>query len=158
MNQCGRWGILAAPSVAIISVPMTAFLTIPLPCSRVIRHGLLIVAVLFAGAACAEADITAGEALFKRVCGNCHNVGPGARAAFGPQLNGIFGRHAGATGDYRYSLAMQQANLVWDHDTLSAFIKDSDSVVPGNKMRFWGIGDQEKIDNLLLYLKAQQDH
>jgi len=31
-------------------------------------------------------------------------------------------------------------------------------VVPGNKMRFWGIGDQEKIDSLLLYLKAQQDH
>lgn len=137
---------------------MTAFLSTQLPCRRVIRHGLLIAAALFAGAAHGEADIAAGEALFKRVCGNCHNVGPGARAAFGPQLNGIFGRHAGATPGYNYSPAMQQADLVWDHDTLSAFIKDSDSVVPGNKMRFWGIGDQEKIDSLLLYLKAQQDH
>jgi len=138
---------------------MTAFLPIRLSCRRVIRYGLLIIAAaLLPGAAHAEADIAAGEALFKRVCGNCHNVGPGARAAFGPQLNGIFGRHAGATQDYRYSPAMQQADLVWDHDKLSAFIKDSDSVVPGNKMRFWGIGDQEKIDSLLLYLKAQQDH
>lgn len=140
-------------------VPMSAFPSIPLSCRRLARLGLLIVAAaLYSQAARAEADIAAGEALFKRVCGNCHNVGPGARAAFGPQLNGIFGRHAGATTDYKYSPAMQQADVVWEHDTLSAFIKDSDSVVPGNKMRFWGIGDQEKIDGLLLYLKAQQDH
>ena len=138
---------------------MTVFLPIPLPCRRLVGLGLLITAAaLLTQTAQAEADIAAGEALFKRVCGNCHNVGPGARAAFGPQLNGIFGRHAGATQDYRYSPAMQQADLVWDHETLSAFIKDSDSVVPGNKMRFWGIGDQQKIDSLLLYLKAQQDH
>ena len=138
---------------------MTVFLPIPLPCRRLVGLGLLIAAAaLLTQTAQAEADIAAGEALFKRVCGNCHNVGPGARAAFGPQLNGIFGRHAGATQDYRYSPAMLQADLVWDRDTLSAFIKDSDSVVPGNKMRFWGIGDQQKIDSLLLYLKAQQDH
>jgi len=138
---------------------MTVFLPIPLPCRRLVGLGLLITAAaLLTQTAQAEADIAAGEALFKRVCGNCHNVGPGARAAFGPQLNGIFGRHAGATQDYRYSPAMQQADLVWDRETLSAFIKDSDSVVPGNKMRFWGIGDQQKIDSLLLYLKAQQDH
>ena len=138
---------------------MTVFLPILLPCRRLVGLGLLIAAAaLFTQTAQAEADIAAGEALFKRVCGNCHNVGPGARAAFGPQLNGIFGRHAGATQDYRYSPAMQQADLVWDRETLSAFIKDSDSVVPGNKMRFWGIGDQQKIDSLLLYLKAQQDH
>lgn len=138
---------------------MTVSVLIHLPSRRLLRHGLLIVAsALFTQTALAEADIAAGEALFKRVCGNCHNVGPGARAAFGPQLNGIFGRHAGATQDYKYSPAMQQAEVVWDHDTLSAFIKDSDSVVPGNKMRFWGIGDQDKIDGLLLYLKAQQDH
>jgi cytochrome c len=138
---------------------MTVFLPIPLPCRRLVGLGLLITAAaLLTQTAQAEADIASGEALFKRVCGNCHNVGPGARAAFGPQLNGIFGRHAGATRDYRYSPAMQQADLVWDRETLSAFIKDSDSVVPGNKMRFWGIGDQQKIDSLLLYLKAQQDH
>ena len=84
------------PFAATARVPMTAFLPIRLSCRRVIRYGLLIIAAaLLPGAAHAEADIAAGEALFKRVCGNCHNVGPGARAAFGPQLNGIFGRHAG---------------------------------------------------------------
>ena len=143
--------------------PMTAFFSLlrtsaPLP-GRVASHALVIAAAaLFTQLACAEADIAAGEALFKRSCGNCHYVGPGARAAFGPQLNGLFGRHAGSTPDYSYSPAMQQAAVVWERETLSAFIKDSDSVVPGNKMRFWGIGDQEKIDSLLLYLQSHQDH
>ncbi|UCJ19152.1 c-type cytochrome [Pseudomonas sp. MM211] len=127
---------------------------------RFVSHCLLAVAALLcaAGLAHAEADIAAGEALFKRNCGNCHNVGPGARAAFGPQLNGIVGREAGSTSDYRYSPAMKDSSVVWSRETLSAFIKDSDEVVPGNKMRFWGIGDQQKIDNLLLYLESHQKH
>lgn len=121
--------------------------------------GVLALAALVASPALkAEPDVAAGEALFKRSCGNCHNVGPGARAAFGPQLNGLFGRHAGATTDYRYSPAMKGSQVIWSRETLGAFIRDSDDVVPGNKMRFWGIGDQEKIDSLLLYLQEQQDH
>lgn len=126
---------------------------------RVPRRLIVVTALLCAvGLAHAEADIAAGEALFKRNCGNCHNVGTGARAAFGPQLNGIIGRDAGSTSDYRYSPAMLASDVVWSRETLSAFIKDSDEVVPGNKMRFWGIGDQEKIDSLLLYLESKQNH
>lgn len=139
---------------SLIRNPVKARISRP----TVSRCVLFAAALLAAQAACAEADSAAGEALFKRVCGNCHTVGPGARAAFGPQLNGIFGRQAGATADYQYSPAMKSAGVVWSHETLSAFIKDSDEVVPGNKMRFWGIGDQQKIDNLLLYLQSHQDH
>lgn len=50
---------------------------------------------------------------------------------------------------------MKDSAVVWSPETLSAFIKDSEAVVPGNKMRFWGIGDQDKIDSLLLYLQTQ---
>ncbi|SDH38289.1 cytochrome c [Pseudomonas flavescens] len=120
-----------------------------------IRPLLVVLLVVAAGLAHAEVDVATGEALFKRNCGNCHNVGRGARAAFGPQLNGIVGRTAGSTADYRYSPAMKGAALQWNAQTLGAFIKDPDAVVPGNKMRFWGIGDQDKIDSLLLYLQAQ---
>jgi cytochrome c len=105
----------------------------------------------------ADTDTAAGEALFRRNCGNCHKVGTGARAAFGPQLNGLFGRQAGTTPDYRYSPAMQKSTVVWNWDTLAAFIRDTDEVVPGNKMRFWGISDPEKIDSLLRFLQSQQD-
>ena len=47
---------------------------------------------------------------------------------------------------------MRSAGLVWSHDTLRAFIESPDKVVPGNKMRFWGISDQRQIANLLAYL------
>lgn len=48
-----------------------------------IRPLLLLLTLLAAGLAHAEADVATGDALFKRNCGNCHKVGQGARAAFG---------------------------------------------------------------------------
>lgn len=44
----------------------------------------------------AVGDAEAGGKLFKRICGGCHDIGPSVRSSFGPQLNGIFGRTAGA--------------------------------------------------------------
>lgn len=125
---------------------------------RVGHLTLALVLALLSSGIRAEADISSGEVLFKRLCANCHKVGPGARAAFGPQLNGIFGRQAGSTSDYQYSSAMRQSSVRWDREKLTAFIRDTDDVVPGNKMRFWGISDQEKIDSLLLFLQSQQEH
>ena len=81
-------------------------------------------------------------------------MGPSARGAFGPQLNGLFGRHAGSTTDYQYSAAMKASGIVWTDATLSAFIQSPDKVVPGTRMRFWGIGNAQQIENLLAYLRT----
>jgi cytochrome c len=103
----------------------------------------------------AAGDAQAGKAAFAK-CASCHAVGPSARGAFGPQLNGIFGRRAGSTTDYRYSPEMQKSGIVWTDKTLSAFLRAPSDVVPGTRMRFWGIGDQKQIDNLLAYLRTFQ--
>jgi cytochrome c len=103
----------------------------------------------------AAGDAEAGKAAFAK-CASCHAVGPSARGAFGPQLNGIFGRRAGSTPDYRYSPEMQKSGIVWTDKTLSAFLRAPSDVVPGTRMRFWGIGDQKQIDNLLAYLRTFQ--
>jgi len=102
----------------------------------------------------AAGDPVAGKAAFAP-CASCHQVGPSARGGFGPQLNGIIGRPAGTTADYTYSAAMKNSRIVWTEQTLAAFIKDQDSVVPGTRMRFasWGYGDQ-KIADLLAYLRS----
>lgn len=97
-------------------------------------------------------DATAGAASF-HMCASCHQVGPGARSGFGPQLNGVIGRRAAGTADYAYSAAMKKSGIVWDERTLTAFLRDPDKVVPGTKMRFWGIGNEQKIANLLAYLR-----
>jgi cytochrome c len=102
----------------------------------------------------ANGDAEAGRAIFQTRCTGCHAIGPGARAAFGPQLNGVVGRKAG-TSDYQYSAAMKQAGFVWDEEKLKAYIDDSKAVVPGTRMNFWWIGSDQKLSDLVAYLKSQ---
>nr|WP_229473977.1 cytochrome c family protein [Pseudoduganella lurida] len=97
-------------------------------------------------------DPVAGASTF-RTCASCHQVGPSARGVFGPHLNGVIGRRAGSTPDYAYSPAMKKSGIVWNERTLAAFLRDPDEVVPGTKMRFWGIGNERQIANLLAYLR-----
>ena len=117
---------------------------------RVLALGLLF--GLGSHAVAADA-IEAGRAAFKR-CANCHQVGPGARSNFGPQLNGIVGRRAGAAPDFAYSPAMKKAGFVWDERRLAAFLRDPDAVVPGNQMRFWGLRNDRQVRDLIAYLRS----
>ncbi|AIY40538.1 Cytochrome c2 [Collimonas arenae] len=71
-------------------------------------------------------------------------------------MNGIFGRPAAATKDYNYSTAMKNSGIVWSDKNLAAFIRSPNDVVPGTKMRFWGIGDEKQIADLLAYLHTFQ--
>ncbi|MBH8612174.1 c-type cytochrome [Pseudomonas mohnii] len=109
---------------------------------------------LLATQAQAAGDAEAGGKLFKRMCGGCHQIGESARAFFGPQLNGIVGRAAASTTDYQYSDAMKSSGVVWTREKLAAYIEDPKAVVSGTRMIFWGISDQEKIDDLLAYLET----
>jgi len=110
---------------------------------------------LLAAAPClAGADLANGQRLFASRCGSCHSVGPSARAGFGPQLNAVFGRRAGATPDFRYSPAMAKSGIVWNDKTLTAFIDAPDDVVPGTKMRFWGMSNAKQVGDLLAYLRS----
>lgn len=61
-------------------------------------HFLLL--LLLAGQAAAAGDPKNGALLFRR-CASCHAVGPYASAGYGPQLNGIVGRRAASTRDYK---------------------------------------------------------
>lgn len=119
-----------------------------------ISLALILSAVALNRPAWAAGDAEAGGKLFTRLCGGCHQVGESARAAFGPQLNGIVGRQAGSTTDYQYSDAMKHSGLVWTRDRLVAYLDDPKAVVPGTRMIFWGLSDPEKVDNLLAYLQT----
>lgn len=114
---------------------------------------LFLVATLQLSISQAAGDVVAGKASFAK-CASCHQVGSSARAGFGPQLNGIVGRTAGSSNDYKYSPAMKNSGIVWSEKNLRAFLKDPDDVVPGNKMRFFGISNDKDIDNLLAYLNT----
>jgi len=107
-----------------------------------------------AASAPAQAQVDAGRRLFAR-CTNCHEVGAGARNGFGPQLNGIVGRKAGSAPAYAYSPALKQAGFVWNEQKLVAFIRDSEKVVPGNKMRFLSFMSEKQASDIVAYLRTQ---
>ena len=111
---------------------------------------LLACSPLAAGAA----DLAKGQRLFASRCASCHAVGPSARAGFGPQLNAVIGRRAGSTPDFRYSPAMLKSGIVWNEKTLAAFLDSPADVVPGTKMRFWGMSDARQVGDLLAYLRS----
>jgi cytochrome c len=116
-------------------------------------HFLLALGLAWPIAARAAGDAEAGRRAFAR-CASCHQVGPNAHSAFGPQLNGVLGRRAGSLPDYRYSDAMKRSGIVWDEQTLSAFLKSPGDLVPGTRMRFFGIGDEQRIADLIAYLRS----
>jgi cytochrome c len=107
------------------------------------------------GCAPSGTDAAAGARAFKQ-CASCHQVGVNAHSGFGPQLNGLFGRRAGSMPDFAYSNALKHSGIVWDERTLSAFLRDPGKLVPGTRMRFWGIGDDNEILALLAYLRTFQ--
>ena len=117
---------------------------------------LILAGALFSTGAAAAGDAQAGGKLFSKTCGGCHSIGENARNGFGPQLNGVIGRLAGTSEGYQYSDAMKNSGVVWTREKLAAYIEAPKKVVSGTRMIFWGISDQEKIDNLLAYIETFQ--
>ena len=108
------------------------------------------VALLAPGSAMA-ADAAAGQAIFAR-CRICHNVQAGAPNTVGPNLHGVFGRKAGSLPNFAYSAGMKDSGVVWSDDTLRKYLDNPKDFIPGNKMAFPGIKDENDISNLLAYL------
>ena len=115
------------------------------------------VSALWAGAALSEAggDAERGETLYRQ-CASCHQIGEGAVNRVGPHLNGIFDRAAGEIEGFRYSDGMQRAatnGLVWDFETLDAYIENPRTLVSQTRMNFRGMVEQQDRDDLLAYLR-----
>jgi cytochrome c len=102
----------------------------------------------------ADGDAAAGAKVFAQ-CSACHAVGAGAQNNVGPVLNGVVGRAAGTYPGYRYSSAMRKSGLTWDEPTLMRYLRAPDQIVPGTKMAFAGIANDEDLANVVSYLKQQ---
>lgn len=114
---------------------------------------LIMVAAIIAvsaGTAAAQ-DAKKGEQAFA-VCRPCHAIGPDAANMLGPQLNGLDGRHAGSVPGYSYSDANKKSGIVWNQSTFAQYIQNPQAMVPGTKMFFAGIKDQQQIKDLWAYL------
>jgi cytochrome c len=97
-------------------------------------------------------DAAAGEKVFV-VCKACHQIGETAKNAVGPVLNGIIGRKAGSVPGYSYTAANKDSGITWDEPTFREYIKDPKAKIPGTKMVYAGLKDEQKTNDLLAYLK-----
>jgi cytochrome c len=110
----------------------------------------LFAAAIGASAAAAQ-DATAGQRAFV-VCRACHQIGPNAKSAVGPALNGVVGRKAGTYAGFNYSDANRDSGLTWDPATLERYLAKPQEVVPNTKMTFAGISDQQKVKDIIAFL------
>jgi cytochrome c len=119
---------------------------------------LLIAAAVIAALAASAAplataqDIDNGKSIFGK-CRACHQVGETAKNVVGPALNGLFGRKAGTVEGFNYTEANKSSGIVWDEATFREYIKNPKAKIPGTKMVFAGLTDDQDISDLIAYLK-----
>ena len=117
-------------------------------------RGLVVAGAVIAassGAVLAQ-DLAAGENSFKK-CLACHSVGADAKNKVGPVLNGLEGRKSGTIEGYNYTDANKNSGITWSEDTFKEYITDPRAKIPGTKMVFAGIKNENEKAALWAYLK-----
>jgi len=111
-----------------------------------------VVALKGIGTADADDDPKAGAKNY-RACAACHSLEPGVHLT-GPSLAALWGKKAGTVDDFvRYSKQLKAADLIWDENSLNAWLANPASLVPGNYMVFRGITDNKARGDLVAFLK-----
>ena len=103
------------------------------------------------------ADVAAGEAAFAR-CQACHTINAGGANGIGPNLYAVLGGPVMHAAGFAYSDAMAAHKAeapTWGYDEIDAFLTAPGRYVPGTKMSFAGIRDEQTRINLIAYLRAQ---
>ena len=102
-------------------------------------------------------DAMRGMKVFRK-CKACHTVDQGGPSRVGPNLWGIVDQPAGAVDGYKYSKALierAEAGLVWDAESLDAYLRKPREFLKGGKMAFAGLRkEQERLD-VITYLRKE---
>jgi cytochrome c len=115
--------------------------------------------LVLSGPALAEGDAAKGKEAYAK-CGICHQVGPTAQNAIGPELNKIVGRRAATAPGFTYSPGMKKLGdegFTWTAENLDKWIADPKAMLPDSPMAqlFQGIPDAGERANIIAYLQTQ---
>ena len=116
---------------------------------NLIAAAVLIVTSTGAGVA---QDIDKGAVSFKK-CLPCHSIGPNAQNKFGPELNGLDGRKSGGAPNFNYSDASKNSSIIWGEASFKEYMPDPKAKIPGTKMIFAGIKNEQEVNDLWAYIK-----
>ncbi len=99
-------------------------------------------------------NLDSGKQTFA-LCQSCHTITQGGPNKTGPNLYGVFGRVAGTHEGFKYSDAVKAAGFQWDAAKLDAWLASPKTFLPGNRMTFVGLQDEQKRRDLIAYLKVE---
>jgi cytochrome c len=97
-------------------------------------------------------DPAHGEKVFQR-CKACHTLEAGTNK-IGPSLAGLIGRKAGSVEGFKYSEALASARdtVVWNDQSLDAWLTNPKKFIPGNRMAFPGLPNAQDRADVIAYL------
>jgi cytochrome c len=115
--------------------------------------------LVLSGPALAEGDAAKGKEAYAK-CGICHQVGPTAQNAIGPELNKIVGRKAATAPGFTYSPGLKKLGdegFTWTAENIDKWIADPKAMLPDSPMSqlFQGIPDAGERANIIAYLQTQ---
>ncbi len=100
-----------------------------------------------------SADSDRGARLYGR-CTGCHSLDYDRT---GPRHCGLIGRKAGAVPGFVYSSAMKNSSILWSVQTLDVFLQNPRAFMPGNRMPYAGIKNNQDRADLIAFLVAAND-
>lgn len=104
---------------------------------------------LAAAQAAAGPDPKRGEILYEQRCGACHGLDADR---VGPHHRGVIGRRAGSVEGFDYSAALRAARVVWNSDTLDAWLANPEALIPGQRMGY-SVPDATDRADIVAYLR-----
>ncbi len=100
----------------------------------------------------AQASVAAPESF--AICESCHAVQEGADHGIGPNLHSVFGTAAGSKSGFEYSEVMAASGVIWDEESLNAYLQSPQEFLPGNRMAFLGEADAQARGEIIDFLKT----
>lgn len=109
--------------------------------------------VLFADQAQLD-ELIARGARVQAQCVACHTFDAGGANRIGPNLHDAFGRAVGSHAGFEYSEQMRAHGGAWDYIALNDFLLSPARDVPGTKMAFAGIRNEQDRVAMIAYLRS----
>jgi cytochrome c len=101
----------------------------------------------------AAANPKRGQLMFM-LCRACHDMEPNLPHKSGPNMSGILGRKAGSAPGFKYSDVLVKSGIVWNAETLDAWIKQPAAMVPGNAMALAGLPNDADRASIIAWMLA----
>ena len=128
---------------------------VPLPTAATLGEQVVLTpAEYLASEPYSDANRSRGER-HAQFCKACHSLEQGGPHMVGPALFGFFGSEVGTSSGFEYSAVMRNADFVWTPEALHAWLGQPGRFLPGNRMTFAGIPDEEDRNDLIAYLLVE---